>query len=128
MDGFCKRRGSDFEGGLVLRKFVNLKKVTDSNAGRPVTDEWRAFWIHGRVVAIVPGFENVTRSDPPNIDFYRDLASKIDSPLFTMDIAQLEDGGQVVIELGDGQVAGLPEEVDCNDFYQTLYASMTGSD
>ncbi len=42
------------------------------------------------------------------------------SRFFTMDVAKRIDGKWMIIELGDGQVAGLPEKVDIIDFYQAL--------
>ena len=124
VSGYCDRRGSDFEGGLVLREFVRLKTISCQRAVRPETNEWRVFWLDGSAIAMVPGFENATGHDAPAIEEYAELVRKIQSPFFTMDIAQLEDGGQVVIELGDGQVAGLPEDVDLKTFYQKLCKSV----
>ena len=50
------------------------------------------------------------------------------SDFFTMDVAQLgkgagpyaDDEPWIVIEFGDGQVAGLPEHVDAEAFYTRL--------
>ena len=36
------------------------------------------------------------------------------------DVAKRIDGKWMIIELGDGQVAGLPDKVDIIDFYQAL--------
>jgi hypothetical protein len=37
-----------------------------------------------------------------------------------MDIARQKDGELIIIELGDGQVAGLPDKVDRNEFYKQI--------
>jgi len=37
-----------------------------------------------------------------------------------MDIAKVENGGWIIIELGDGQVSGLPDNADMNEFYNKL--------
>jgi len=37
-----------------------------------------------------------------------------------MDIAKTKDGQWIIIELGDGQVAGLPDKVDRDQFYSLI--------
>ena len=37
-----------------------------------------------------------------------------------MDVAQKMDGDWMIVELGDGQVAGLPEKADEDLFYENL--------
>jgi hypothetical protein len=41
-----------------------------------------------------------------------------------MDIARTVDGRWIIIELGDGQVAGLPDNCDIEDFYARLAERM----
>lgn len=56
----------------------------------------------------------------PDTTLFENLATSIDNNFFTMDIARREDGNWVVIELGDGQVSGLPERRDTASFYKRL--------
>jgi hypothetical protein len=42
------------------------------------------------------------------------------SRFFTMDLARRRDGEWVIIELGDGQVAGLPSGSDAEGIYEAL--------
>jgi hypothetical protein len=51
---------------------------------------------------------------------FAEVAKKIDSRFFTMDIAKVENGGWVIIELGDGQVSGLPDNANLREFYNRL--------
>ena len=37
-----------------------------------------------------------------------------------MDVAKKKDGDWIIMELGDGQVAGLPDNADRNEFYNNL--------
>ena len=37
-----------------------------------------------------------------------------------MDIARQKNGELIIIELGDGQVAGLPDKTNRNEFYEQL--------
>jgi hypothetical protein len=43
-----------------------------------------------------------------------------------MDVAQRTNGEWIVMELGDAQVAGIPERVSAADFYRTLAARTIG--
>ncbi|WP_420082992.1 ATP-grasp domain-containing protein [Treponema primitia] len=45
------------------------------------------------------------------------MVKTVQSNFFTMDIARKADGGLTIIELGDGQVSGLPQRADKTDFY-----------
>ena len=37
-----------------------------------------------------------------------------------MDVAKKKNGDWIIMELGDGQVAGLPDNADRNEFYNNL--------
>jgi len=45
---------------------------------------------------------------------------QVKSRFFTMDIAKRNDGEWAIVELGDAQVAGLPDTADVHKFYQVL--------
>ena len=47
------------------------------------------------------------------------------SRFFTMDIAKRVDSDWMIVELGDGQVAGLPDRADTGAFYQALAQRLT---
>ncbi len=53
-------------------------------------------------------------------------AEKIKSRFFTLDAGIKEDGEPVVIETGDGHVAGLPENADIMYFYKKIAELMEG--
>jgi hypothetical protein len=61
------------------------------------------------------------RPDFPLVPF-DELARSINSRFFSMDNARTELGEWIVIEVGDGQVTGLPETVDAAAFYTSLAA------
>ena len=54
------------------------------------------------------------------MEVFEALAKSIPSRLFSMDIARGVDGRWWVIELGDGQVAGLPPNVEASQFYRAV--------
>ncbi|HVF84662.1 MAG TPA: ATP-grasp domain-containing protein, partial [Abditibacteriaceae bacterium] len=58
--------------------------------------------------------------DVPPLDEFEKLARNIRSNFFSMDVAQTRSGEWIVIELGDGQVAGLPSPKDVEPFYKRL--------
>lgn len=45
---------------------------------------------------------------------------RVQSRFFTMDVAKQVDGGWMIVELGDGQVAGLPDRAEVVTFYHSL--------
>ncbi|WP_299673761.1 ATP-grasp domain-containing protein [uncultured Tenacibaculum sp.] len=51
---------------------------------------------------------------------FKKLALKIKSNFFTMDIAQKKTSEWIIMELGDGQVAGLPDNANKKEFYKNL--------
>lgn len=120
---FLELRGSDLEGGLVFRKFVAFKSLTThSKSGMPLTKEFRLFVLDGEIVHWFNYWEegNYENCQPP-IEQFAALAKKPQSRFFTMDIAQTETDEWLVVELGDGQVAGLPENTSVSAFYQSLH-------
>ena len=58
-------------------------------------------------------------TEPP-IDRFAGVAAAVRSRFFTMDVARRRDGGWMIVELGDGQVSGLPREADADRFYSAL--------
>lgn len=47
--------------------------------------------------------------------------SRLDSPLYTIDMAELSDGSWKILEAGDGQVFGLSDGQDSISFFRVLY-------
>jgi hypothetical protein len=53
----------------------------------------------------------------PPLKTFEEIAQRVNSHFFTMDIAKSQDKGWLIVELGDGQVAGLPDNADVKAFY-----------
>ena len=49
----------------------------------------------------------------------------LNSPFYTIDYAEMDDGSWIIIETGDGQVSGLSEGQDYEAFYRALYHAIT---
>ena len=56
----------------------------------------------------------------PIVEGFEEIIPKIKSNFFTMDIAKRKNGNWIIVELGDGQVAGLPDNADKDEFYDEL--------
>jgi len=126
---FIELRGDYLNEGLVFRQFEELKYLTQhSKSGMPLTKEYRLFFINKKTVLLSPYWEEGTYHETSvELDEFIEIAQTIDSNFFTMDIAQKKNGEWIVMELGDGQVAGLPESMDVNEFYDKLKESMANS-
>lgn len=123
IDRFLELRGDSLAGGLVFREFLELEPMgPHPQSGMPQFIEYRLFFLDHKLVTCTPYWdEHISTIAPPLRDFER-LAEHIQSRFFTMDIARLETGRWVVIELGDGQVAGLPAQLDPSTFYARIKA------
>lgn len=58
--------------------------------------------------------------ETPPLEKFTAIARTIPSQFFTMDVAKLKNGGWMIVELGDAQVAELPPETDPRTFYADL--------
>lgn len=119
---FIDLQGDDFNEGLVFREYVELEALTQhSTSGMPLTKEFRAFIKHGTVIAVYKYWdEGDYQGVEPAIEAFEAIIPTIKSNFFTMDIAQKKDGPWIIVELGDGQVAGLPDNADKTAFYAQL--------
>lgn len=119
---FLELQGSDLNDGLVFREYVELEELTThSQSGMPLTKEFRVFVKNGKVISVFQYWDegDYGETEPVTIQF-QNLFPKIGSHFFTMDIAKQKNGGWLIVELGDGQVSGLPDNVDKKSFYRNL--------
>ena len=65
---------------------------------------------------VAPTYDSTYGSDITSTE----VAKTIESNFFTMDIAKKENGEWIIMELGDGQVSGLPDNADTDIFYCNL--------
>ena len=124
---FLELQGTDLAGGLVFREFVEFEKLGHHpKSGMPLTREFRLFFANHRLIACFPYWDDVAygSTDIP-LEQFQELAARVDSSFFTMDVARRVDGSWLIVELGDGQVAGLPEDASVPAFYASLVAAIT---
>jgi hypothetical protein len=123
---FMELQGEDLEGGLVFREYVELEPLgTHSKSGMPLTKEYRIFFLQGRPLYSIQYWdEGEYGTTTPPIEQFADVAGRVQSSFFTMDIARRKDGRWIIVELGDGQVAGLPDKADLAQFYSSLASGL----
>lgn len=119
---FLALRNDSFNEGLVFREFVELESLTShSKSGMPLTKEFRLFFMNKQLVNVFNYWDEGEYGDTqPELEQFIEIAQTINSNFFTMDIAKLKNGDWIIMELGDGQVAGLPDNADKNEFYGHL--------
>jgi len=119
---FVELQGEDLAGGLVFREFVEFAPLAQhSKSGMPLTKEFRLFFLDGALLASAPYWEEGHYdASLPDIAPFLDAAGKVRSRFFSMDVAERRAGGWMIVELGDGQVAGLPERLARAEFYRSL--------
>ncbi len=105
MEVFYKYRGNLLTGGICIKEYVNLKRYGDK------TNEYRIFYENHEEATICrnSGQGNyVPKSPEALVEKYKGLPS----PYYTVDVAELEDGTWIIIEVGDGSVSGLSDGQD----------------
>ena len=120
---FLDWQGDDLNEGLVFREYIPLESLTmHSKSGMPLKQEYRLFFLAGNLLACYDYWEegDYSQLDPPPLEMFIEIARQVDSRFFTMDIAKTQDGKWIIIELGDAQVAGLPDKVERSHFYERL--------
>jgi hypothetical protein len=124
---FLALTGSELQGGLVLREFLDLEQVgAHTQSGMPLAREWRVFWLDGEPLMVAPYWPEVS-GEPPPVASFSEAAAHVRCRFFTMDLARRRDGVWIIVELGDGQVAGLPDGADPLAFYRMLAARLAWS-
>lgn len=119
---FLDLQGDDLSEGLVFRAYVELAPLAlHVKSGMPLTEECRIFYLDGVPIYKARYWDQGEYgTEAPPQDLFRDVAQQVRSRFFTMDVAVCRTGDWTIIELGDGQVSGLPEAVDVRELYATL--------
>ncbi|AOY79764.1 ATP-grasp domain-containing protein [Moorena producens JHB] len=122
VERFIELRGSALNEGLVFRKFEELEFLTEhSKSGMPLTKEYRLFFVFGKLVKMFNYWDEGDYGDTIlDLTPFLDVAKAIDSNFLTMDIAKNTNDEWIIIELGDGQTAGLPDNANKEEFYMEL--------
>ena len=122
---------------IYIREFVKLKTYfTDPINGQPITKEFRFFCFRKNV--LTGGFywsnhlDNFPDGAPSVSEVPKEFLNKLtniignNATFYVMDVAQLENGDWVLVELNDGQMSGL-SEVDPDELYRNLSSLLNPS-
>lgn len=122
VNNFLRLQGEDLNEGVIFREFVQLKYLTSHSISKmPIPLEYRIFFMKGEPIQVINYWEEGEYgSQIPDITRFCNIAKNIQSDFFSMDIAQKTDGNWIIIEVGDGQVSGLPEKTDIEGFYEKV--------
>lgn len=110
---FKEIRGDLYSGGIVLKEFIDLNKIGNH------THEFRAFYINGKFSFMYANSNN-EKDFIPNYKALEKQFSLIDSPFYTIDFALTNKGDYIVIEIGDGQVSGIPSVKEAKELYNFI--------
>ena len=119
---------SRFEGqDIVAREYVSLERLSWDGQSCPISTEYRIFVLDGKVLST--GFYwmmedcdvKPTSADQIPKDFLEEAIMRIGDQIrfYTLDVARTADGSWIVIEISDGQRAGLS-----NNDPTVLYSKM----
>jgi hypothetical protein len=119
---FIDLQGDGLNIGLVFRKFEELEFLTNhSKSKMPLTKEFRLFFLNRKIIQIFNYWDEGDYGDTkPDLRKFEVIGQKVKSNFFTMDIAKKKDGDWIIMELGDGQVSGLPDNADKSNFYRAV--------
>lgn len=119
---FLRLRGSYLNEGLVFREFISLEPLTHhSKSGMPLTKEFRLIFLAHQPIAVLNYWdEGDYEGEKPDLAPFLEVAQQVRSNFFTMDVAKTQEGDWIIMELGDAQVAGLPENADKEAYYRCL--------
>ncbi len=107
----------------MLRKYEELVfRGYHPESGMRLSEEYRAFFLGGKLVRLMEywreatGGSGLTQSER---EWLEELAERVPSNFFTIDIARKVDGSLIVMEVGDGQVSGIQDEMVL-EFYEEV--------
>lgn len=100
-------------GKIIARRLVKFRTVATDKQSFPISREYRLFVCRGVVLACGFYWDEYqdTALAPAEQETIRALAieatRRVGTPFVAVDVGQLEDGEWIVIEISDGQFAGL---------------------
>ncbi|WP_411082401.1 ATP-grasp domain-containing protein [Streptomyces sp. cmx-18-6] len=107
---FVGLQGEDLAGGVVLRTFEPF--VPGGEA--------RVWWLDGEPVLVTAHPDTPDRLPDPPLGPVREAVRRLGPRWVTTDLALREDGAWRVVEVGDGQVSGLPAGAGAGELFAAL--------
>jgi hypothetical protein len=103
-------------GRIIVRRLVKFRTLSVDQQGFPIGREYRAFVYRDQLLAIAFYWDEYRDSeDLTDVDksaiatLLVEASRRVGTPYVALDVGQLEDGRWTVIEVSDGQFAGLSQ-------------------
>ena len=107
----------------MLRNYEELVfRGYHPESGMKLSEEYRAFFLGEKPVRLMEYWREATgvsRLTQSEREWLEELAARVPSNFFTIDIARKSDGSLIVMEVGDGQVSGIQDEM-VHEFYEEV--------
>ncbi len=104
-------------GGVVLRAFESYSREVG---------EARVWWVDGEPVLIGPHPDTPELRPVPELAQVAPVVRELGARFVTTDLARRTDGVWRVVEVGDGQVSGLPAGTDHRPLFEALITTGAG--
>jgi ATP-grasp domain-containing protein len=111
-DLFARERRS--RGRIIIRRLVKFRTLATDQQGFPIGREYRVFMYRDQLLALAFYWDEyrdstvLTDADRSAIrTLSMEASRRVGTPYIALDVGQLEDGRWIVIEVSDGQFAGL---------------------
>ncbi|MBY0567072.1 MAG: ATP-grasp domain-containing protein [Hyphomonadaceae bacterium] len=115
---FRELQGDSLVGGIVFKRYVPLLPV-----GKPA-DEHRAFIINGAALGCWPRSNAAAAREGPPAELVSQVAALVPSPFASADFAVDASGRWWLLEVGDGQVSGLPSDTAAKPLFEALASKL----
>ncbi|MCX5206959.1 ATP-grasp domain-containing protein [Streptomyces sp. NBC_00237] len=115
VDRFFALQEDSLAGGLVVREFEHF--VPGGEA--------RVWWVDGEAVLVTAHPDSPEDAPEPDLAAVRPAVRALGCRWVTTDLALRGDGEWRVVEVGDGQVSGLPEGADARVLFEALGAAVS---
>lgn len=121
-NNFVNRQGDELNGGLIYKRYIELEFMKNhSKSNMPLTKEFRIFVKNHKPVYIVDYWDEGTYGNEElPLAKFKDVFIRIKSNFFTVDVAKTSIGEWIIIEVGDGQVSGIPDNANILEFYKAV--------
>ena len=117
MQTFFQFRGDLFTGGICIKEYLPLKHYGEK------TNEYRVFYMNHEIGSVCRNSGQGSYAPEPPQELLKKY-KHLDSPYYTIDYAELESGEWKALEAGDGQVSGLSDHQDPEEYYRAFYYAL----
>jgi hypothetical protein len=101
---FLAEQAGFLAGGIVLREFEDFTAPD----GQAVSAQARVWWLDGRPILVTAHPDTPRAVVEPDLSGLADRVRALPARFLTTDLVRRDDGAWRVVEVGDGQVSGLP--------------------